>query len=348
MALWAWARAVVRDGHDVLVLHAGDRASIRHGGFARAGQGGIPERAIPHAGERRAVRRPLGLRHLLGKGDVLVLHEGWVVSNLVAGREARRARVPYLVVPHGVYEESWREYLKPPRWIRARFERRLLEGAAAVHVFFRSEIPHVAKVAPRATFIVHPTGHTLPDVRWTGGGGYLSWIGRIDPHHKGLDLLVDAVATLPEARRPRLILRGYDYKGGDLRLARLVRERGLDRWIAVEKEVTGAEKTEFLRRADGYLHPSRWECHSIALLENLALGVPCLVSRSIHVAPELERARAALMTEPDVRSLATGMIELLSKGRTVAERGRAHVEAQYAWEQIVTGYLAELRQLVAG
>ena len=65
--------------------------------------------------------------------------------------------------------------------------------AAAVHVFFESEIDDVRTIAPKASFITVPTGFDVPKDEWSGGGGYLSWIGRIDPVHKGLDVLVRAI-----------------------------------------------------------------------------------------------------------------------------------------------------------
>ena len=61
--------------------------------------------------------------------------------------------------------------------------KRVIEGAAAVHVFFESEISDIQTLAPGARFFVLPTGFDVPDARWRGGGGYLGWIGRIDPTH---------------------------------------------------------------------------------------------------------------------------------------------------------------------
>jgi glycosyltransferase involved in cell wall biosynthesis len=345
-ALWSWARAQARSGAEVCVLHApSDQPSSGVAFVSKDPCAGLTECTVPHRGRHRLTLRPIGLDRYLGRDDLLVLHEGWVPSNLIAAAAARRAGVPYVVMPHGVYESAWTSYLNGPRWLRNRLECTMLEGAAAVHVFFKSETADIAALAPRAHFMVVPTGFDLPSERWTGGGGYLGWVGRVDPVHKGLDALVGAIAQLAPGARPTLRIRGYDYKGGMARLRQLIADRHLEEWIHVEGAVGGADKTRFLQQADGYVHPSRWECHSIALLENLALGVPCLVSKTIHIAPTLERSRAALLAEPGEAGLAEALSRLIAERPRLAPRGRALVGDAFNWATLMPQFHTELGRL---
>ena len=338
-ALWSWARAQAAAGVEVCVLHARDTTSTGPAFVSKEDGPALSARCVPHSGRRR-LTRPTALERYLGRNDVLVVHEGWVIGNLVAAAAARRAGVPYVVMPHGVYERAWRSYLKPPRWLRNRLERRLLERAAAVHVFFESEIPDIAALAPAATFMTVPTGFDLPRERWIGGGGYLGWIGRIDPTHKGLDLLVGAIAHLAPHDRPVIRIRGYDYAHGLNRLRRLVEAADVGPWVTVEGALAGDEKLRFLQEADGYLHPSRWECHSIALLENLALGVPCLVSNSIHIAATLRQSRAAILAEPQEAALAAALRRWAADRMQVVARGRDLVGSAFNWSRLMPQFHA--------
>jgi glycosyltransferase involved in cell wall biosynthesis len=164
--------------------------------------------------------------------------------------------------------------------------------------------------------------------------------------HKGLDLLVRAIAHLPESERPILRLRGYDYKGGLEALKALVARLRLAAWVDVGGTVTGLDKLSFLRRCDGYVHPSRWESYGLALVENLALGVPCLVSDKAHIASELAMRRAALLAPPTVEGLANGLRNL-SRETGVGERGRAFVRDRLSWSVVMPPYLWRLRELCA-
>jgi glycosyltransferase involved in cell wall biosynthesis len=345
-ALWAWARAQLASGYEVAVLH-GDAARHYTGPefVSKAESPGLTVEHVTHRGRHRLLRHPLELERHLGRRDLLVLHEGWVFSNMAAAAAARRAGVPYVVMPHGVYDPAWLPYLKPPRWLRDRLERRVLEGAAAVHLFFQSEGPAVARLAPHASMLLAPTGYEVPAERWSGEGGYLAWLGRVDPYNKGLDVLVDAIALLPNESRPLLRVHGYDYKGGIGRLERLVSQRRMESWVRLGPALAGNEKLTFLQQASGFVLPSRWECHSIALLENLALGVPCVVSSVIHIAPELASARAAILAPPNEEPLARALLQVTSEGNELGERGRAFVADTLAWHVVMARYASELARL---
>ena len=345
-ALWSWARAQAASGAEVCVLHAPGAYPPPQKPFVPKDRcPGLTERSVPHRGRHRMTRWPVALDGHLGRNDLLVLHEGWVPSNLIAAAAARRAGVPYVVMPHGVYEPAWAAYLKPPEWLRRRLERRLLERAAAVHLFFESEISVVSPLAPGATFLTVPTGFDLPDERWTGGGGYLGWIGRVDPINKGLDVLVRAIATLQPDQRPVVRIRGYDYKDGIARLRHVIEEEGVAEWVVLDGAIAGADKTRFMQQADGYIHPSRWECHSIALLENLALGVPCIVSNAIHIAKILERSRAAVLAEPSEDGLAEALTRFMAAPHEIAARGRSLVNNAFNWATLIPQFHSAIGRL---
>jgi glycosyltransferase involved in cell wall biosynthesis len=339
-ALWGWAAALVDGGHEVLVLHAG---GPRRSPDPRHVRPGLRDEALPHRGSGRTTHRPVGLRDRLRPGDVLLLHEGWVISNVLAARAARRAGIPYVVVPHGVYEPGIRRLLKPPRRPREIVERTVLEPAAAIHVFFASETPHIRALARTPPLIVAPIGFELGDERWQGGGGYLAWIGRYDPAHKGLDALIDAIARLDPSERPVVELRGPDFNGGFARTVDQIARLGLGAWVRAEGPVGGAEKAAFLAGSEGYLMPSRWEGYGIALVENLAIGAPCLVSDAIHIAAPIAEANAAILAPPTADGLADGLRRLAAADRpALGERGRAFVRATFAWPDVTAAFVAGL------
>jgi glycosyltransferase involved in cell wall biosynthesis len=345
-ALWSWVRAQAAAGAEVRVLHAQQGEPTSDVPFVRKDAGpNLTTQCVPHRGSRRMTLHPVHLDRYLGSRDLLVLHTGWVPSNLIAAAAARRAGVPYVVMPHGVYERVWMRYLHGPRFVRQWLERGMLERAAAVHVFFESEIPDIQAIAPRASFLTVPTGIELPDDCWEGGGGYLGWIGRIDPVHKGLDTLVRAIACLMPSERPCLRLRGYDCKGGIERLRQLIAESDLQRWITLEPAIAGTEKRRFMLQTDGYVHPSRWECHSMALLENLALGVPCVVSKAIHIAEALRRAGAAVIAKPNELELAEALTRLPAQRRRLAQRGRALIGDAFNWGTLIPQFNGTLARM---
>jgi glycosyltransferase involved in cell wall biosynthesis len=270
------------------------------------------------------------------------------MSNVVAARAARQAGCPYVLVPHGVYEPGIRRMLKPPQRLRAIVERGVVEHAAAIHVFFESEGPYLRALAPNAPpLIIAPIGFTVGGERWTGGGGYLAWIGRYDPTHKGLDVLLDAVARLDPGERPILELRGPDFNGGYARVRDQIARLALGEWVHAEGPVAGPEKAAFLARSDGFLMPSRWEGYGIALVENLAIGAPCLVSDVIHIARPIAAADAAILAPPTVPGLVDGLRALaVANHEALGARARAFVTAAFAWPEVADTFVAGIERAV--
>lgn len=337
-AISAWCSAQAEEGNEVVLLHGGpSKRSV-------PAPPNIELRFVRHSGKHRQTAIPLRFKSHIADLDMLVLHEGWTIANVGASDQARRANIPYVIMPHGVYEPETARTLRPPMSVRRIVEARTLRRAHGVHLFFESEAEPVARLTPHARCFVAPTGHDLPSETWRGGGGYLLWVGRYAVHHKGLDLLLSAMAELTPSDRPRIIMRGVDYRGGKAVLQAMI--AGLDLHASVElgAEVHGKEKLQLLLNADGYLHPARYDCLPGALVEALALDVPSLATSSMHIAELLKRAAAAVVCEPTPESLAAGLLSLAAGRPDLSGQGRQFVSDHFQWKASLDSW----RQAVQG
>jgi glycosyltransferase involved in cell wall biosynthesis len=304
-------------------------------------------RTIPHLGRSRGTYVPRGLLRLLRRGDLLVIHEGWVMSNVVAAAAARIRGARLVVMPHGVYERQIVENQRDVLGLRRRLDRLVLRMADAVHVFYEGEQGVVRAVEPRIRrFVTVPNGaDPVPDTRaWRGGGDHFVWIGRFDVLHKGLDNLVAAWAALPEPR-PRLVLAGPDFQGGRARIAEAVEAGGLTGSVELRSHVGGTEKDELLATCRAYIHPSRWESCSIMLLEALAAGVPSLISRSIHAADELggEGILGVVDLTASEGELATAL-DRVDGDRELGRRAREWASTVGTWDSVGRHAVDEYRR----
>lgn len=265
--------------------------------------------SVPHVGSSRRAMLPMGLGKAVAGADLVYLHEGWTASNLVAGKLLRAKTIPYVVMPHGVYERDIVSLLKRHPG-RVGLERRLLEGALAVHVFFESEIEHVHAIAPNARVIVAPTAVTAHAHSWNSSGAYLSWVGRVDIHHKGLDLLVEAMHSLPEEQRPPIRMVGPDHHGDKDRFRKIVAASKLDGWIRLEDPLYGEDLKAFVANSRAFIHVPRWECLGRTVVDALTLGVPVLLTETAHIARPLQTRGIATVSSLQHISIAQGLREV--------------------------------------
>ena len=342
-AMWEWANATHAAGCDIKVLYDSGLESP-----STLRNPAIPTIALPHTGVGRW-RAPRGLAAELRRGDVLVMHSVYLPGNIAAALAARRCGVPYIVMPHGGYNEQARErrYHRKQAWQPV--ERAYLERALAVHMFFEGETHDAEQVAPRARWLVAPTGFELPPGRWDGGsGGYLAWIGRYDIQTKGLDLLVEALTHLPAADRRPLRMHGKPSEDQPEDIDTIASSLGIAEQVTVGRFLLESAKESFLSRAAAYVHPSRWESHSLALVEALAYGIPSVVSKFCTIAPDVRTADAAVIVEPTPRDIARGISAVLSRQQEYSDRAIRFVRTRLTWSAIIGGYLRQIESLQAG
>jgi glycosyltransferase involved in cell wall biosynthesis len=306
------------------------------------------ERDVAHVGKGRRFALPVGLLWSLRSLDLVYLHEGWTLSNVVAVFLGRLRRSKIVLMPHGVYDSHVVGLQRDILGVRRALERWVLRSVDAVHVFYDSEYDDVLLLEPHAARLISaPNGGPEPKSvePWTGVGDYFCWVGRFDPYHKGLDLLLEAWAQLPKVT-PRLILAGPDFMGGRAVVARLVERLSLSDQVKVLGPVYGDEKETLLAGCVAYVHPSRWESCSIALLENLAMGIPSLVADSIHAAPILEKAGVVQLCNFNSSDALNRAMLLAGNNHDLSKASREWMSECGSWVAVSRAYRPLLETLL--
>lgn len=303
---------------------------------------------LPHIGRARATMIPVGFRRQARSFDLMYLHEGWTASNIIAAISLKFAGVPYVIMPHGVYESSIVKTLKRAPG-RRRGERWLLENALAVHVFFDSEVAHVQQIAPKSQFIVAPTSISPSKEVWVGGGEYLAWAGRFDIWHKGIDLLLQAMKLIPESHRPNIRMIGPDHNGDKQRVVAEVKSLNLSAWVSVEHELEGDALNMFMARSKGFVHVPRWECLGRTIVDALMAGSPLLVSDQAHIAEPIRLAGAGLVCEESPEAIAHGLERLWAgDGLQYSEIGKSWARQYFSKSLSTAKWEEQLEALRAG
>jgi glycosyltransferase involved in cell wall biosynthesis len=270
-------------------------------------------------------------------------------DNIAAAWSATRRGIPYIVMPHGGYNKRARRRRRYKKGVWLPVERAYLERSLAVHVFFDIETRDASEMTPKARWLVAPTGIELPADRWDGGtGGYLAWIGRYDIRTKGLDLLLHAMTHLPPTDRHPLRMHGRSSYDSGVEVQRIAHASNVAAAVTIGGELAGSEKADFLRRAVAYVHPSRWESHSLAIVEALAYGIPSVVSEFCAIAPQLQATNAAVIVDPTPACIAQGISTVLRDPQQYSARAVRFVETNLAWDVIIKNYFEQLESLLAG
>jgi glycosyltransferase involved in cell wall biosynthesis len=333
------ARGLASAGAEVVVACDGGRPTATDG---------IHWKVLRHVGPL-AFRAPIGLASVLKNADLLVLHSAWVLHNVRAAAVANDIGLPYLLAPRGAYDPmivTRKRLLKTAWWTI--FERSLVRGAAGLHVFFDAERAHALAIGHDGALVVAPNGVDVPPDRvWSRtANGYVLWLGRFDIQHKGLDLLLRALALIPVGPRPLLRLHGPDRSGQKAVLRQLARTLGVEDSVVIGPPVYGDEKWRLLSEASAFAYPSRWEAFGNSAAEAVGLGVPTLVA-PYPLGCYLASRGGAVLANPTPRDLAGGIEMVLSSDAArIASTGAHLISSEFNWTDVSGSWLRQMEALV--
>ena len=234
------------------------------------------------------------LKRDLPNFDVVHIHHVFGLHFVLTALICRTRKIPYLVSPHGrLVPESIRSMRFRHKLYLRLVIMPLLRRAAAVVVTTEGNTTSLGRLDPRLCTAVVSPGLTVTrpaEPRPEPGPGLrIGFVGRLSPV-KGLPTLFHAMGSL--ARRGINVQ--ADIVGGSVGthghdLENLARELGIRNSVIFHGAVRGAMKDDIIQRAHVVAVPSEWENFSFATAEALALGVPVVVSKTVGLAPVVER-----------------------------------------------------------
>ena len=286
---------------------------------------------------------PLLLRRLPRPDVVHVFGFRDVVTTATAAW-ARRRGIPYVLEPLGMFRPAFRK-VRTKRLFDRVVARPAVSGARlviATSSIERDEIAAEGVAAERV--VVRPNG--FPPLLDGERSGRLRArlglaadvplvlsVGRIT-RKKGLDLLVDAMRDVPDAR---LAIVGPDDRDGTSEaIARLGAGDGLHGRVTVLPPLDDRVPLDLYAEADVFVLPSRGESFGMVAAEAAAAGTPSLVTDRCGVA-EFLGGRGALVVPCERDAIRDGLRRLLGDEalrRTLGE-GARDVARELSWAAVV-------------
>jgi glycosyltransferase involved in cell wall biosynthesis len=284
--------------------------------------------------------------------DVVHFHGVYTPRNARLAQWLRRQDISYAISPHGgLMEEVLSRGLLRKVMYLALLGRPFCRGAALIHCVSGAEADAVRPFSGDVPAVVAPHGLEGTDLGSLDRGALrrehpqlkgkriFGYLGRLDPAHKGLDLVVEACARIrPSLSNAAVILAGPDWKDRTLALRGKVTELGLQDTVLFVGPKMGQDKFNFLVSCDVFIHPSRWEAGvPFSVLDALELAKPCLVSNGSFFGDFFQRHPAGMQVPPTIVGVAEGLRYLAEASTEQLEAmgadGRESVLREFSWER---------------
>lgn len=304
--------------------------------------------------------------HPFNRPDIVIFHEVYYPAFIRLGNDCRKYGIPYIIIPHGCLTK---EALEIKKW-KKRLGNELLfkkfvMGAEALQ--FLSPNEKRRTIFKKDGFIGLNGVDDRGEVHISNNKPYTvyTYIGRMDMHIKGLDLLVKAVAEIQKTLRENLCcfkLYGPDCYDSKRKLTLISEELGVGDLIEINGPVEEEKKEEVLLNIDIFIQTSRSEALPMGLLEALSYGIPCLVSKGTGLAGLVSKydagwgenteklAQNKENEEAKVKSLAELLVSSINDKTTYSQKSenahrliKEHFEIKKCSERLLSRYKSFIR-----
>ncbi|RZK62165.1 MAG: glycosyltransferase [Hymenobacter sp.] len=313
-----------------------------------------------------AQRNPFGLatelrealRLLTGAPAVVHLHGAFIPVYFSVARCLSALKIPYVLTPHGSYSPAAMRKSGLRKQVYGRvFESYLLRRAARVHCLGQSEITGVQRLNPALPTALLPYGFeppqpVVPSAPAAAGRFRVGFCGRLDDHHKGLEcLLLGFIQFARQVPSAELWLIG---DGPDRAQVAQWAEAAPAGSVQLLGSRYGDEKIGLLGQLDVFAHTSHYEGLPTAVLETVALGVPCVVTEATNLGSYVrEFGCGEVLPTADPTLFAAALHRLhqrwLANQKTneLASHCRAMVGTAFHWPALLPAYEQMYQQALA-
>jgi glycosyltransferase involved in cell wall biosynthesis len=181
------------------------------------------------------------------------------------------------------------------------------------------------------------------------------YVGRLHVHTKGLDLVLEALASIVRRsldRGCRLTLVGPDWDHGRAELEAMVNALGITPWVEFAGVKIGKELAAAYQDSDVYIQCSRHEGQSLAATDALLFGMPAILTDTIALCsyPEVRNASHVLVVPPRAGEIAAAMVKAVEEFEDLlarADQERAKLHARFSWDAVARAHVEQYNKIVS-
>ena len=248
--------------------------------------------------------------------------------------------IPYIIVPHGCFSKAAMKKKKFKKWLAVNlFFNKALKNSAAIQYLCENE--RQDSIFKLSNIIVS-NGIDIPDriSREYKSVKHLTFIGRKDLYHKGIDVLLEGCALIKDElvqKNIEINLYGPGSDEQENEIKQIIFANDLTNIVKSKPGVFGNEKIEVLENTDIFLLTSRYEGQPIAILEAMAYSLPVFITPGTGFSEEVKMHKCGSVVDFSARDIAKGLLAMINNIEFVKDasyNAYTYVSEEYCWENV--------------
>lgn len=276
------------------------------------------------------------------KGNLIfVLHGPFITDFWFASRILKVNKIKYIFMPHDQYNSAFFEDRVLLKTIYFRLiEKTILKNADAIQLLHKDHAVLIENLGVSNKTIVFPNGIAADEV-WNGVDEHelrpftFFYLGRLDIHNKGLDILLEAFKKSELAGKARLVLQG----SGPTAVIKTIIEELKVESVEVLPPNFNKISADLIRAGDVFCLVSRFEGFGLVALESMSAARPIIISKVAGISEYIREAGCGVEVTPDVASVTNALIRMYENKSELAAMGLRGKE--YAFNHLASDKIAK-------
>lgn len=277
------------------------------------------------------------------KPDLIIVEGFYSIIRSKIFFEIFMSNIPYIIIPRGELTKKAQERKKLKKSIANLLLCNVYAKKALAIEYLTEQEKEDAEKKWNDKTIVIPNGVSMlkkdKDKIFSKNKIICSFIGRIEPYQKGIDLLIEAC----KLKKKELIennviinIYGPDEEGKLKNLQEIVKISDLQTVLKFYNGIYEEEKRNVLLNTDIFIMTSRFEGHPMALIEALSYGIPVLITKGTNMKKEIDEFDAGWTAENNVESIANSLLNMIKEKSTLQKKSKnaQKVAELYEWNNI--------------
>jgi glycosyltransferase involved in cell wall biosynthesis len=288
------------------------------------------------------------------KPDIVIFHGVYKTEYLSLYKQLTKNNIPYVIVPRvSLTKGAQTQKILKKKLSNFLFFNKFINNASAIHYLTHNEKKLSLKFKQNSFVVGNGIDLPLLQERTIKEQVNLSFIGRYDVKHKGLDVLMLAIISIKDFLREnnvQVCFYGSNFKGGKEKLLGLIEDHKLSEVISINEAIFGKEKDDVLRNTDVFLATSRFEGHPMAVIEAMSYGIPCILTEGTNMQEDLIKYDAGWDTDLAPNEIAKKIVKAVQSPSEISNKGlnaRKLIEENYTWEKVAEQSVEFYREIIS-
>lgn len=290
------------------------------------------------------------------KPDIVVFNSMYIIDHVKIARKLNKYNIPYIIIPRGALTKKAQQ----KKWYKKKIANalifnRYIKNAKAIHFLTENELRESSSFKYSNCFVCGNGTNNKKEKKTYKRENkqfIITFIGRIEKFHKGLDVLVEAVNIGQDKFREDNIifnLYGPDDNDSIAYLEDYIKRKKINDLIKINEPIFDDKKEKILLESDLFIHTSRLEGHPTSVIEAISYGVPVLVTPGTNISEDVEKNRLGFVTPLDANKICEKIIEAYEKRKEFIEITQNEIEysnSNFEWSAIVKKMIKEYEKYI--